>query len=163
MRNLRCKPHRAETSKAQIKACPIVPSGGNQGPTPCPSSSKPMWWELPPMAPSNYSWLTSHHKPLPSLEALKSVRLTLTLARRGRQATGELGLTLVGVEMGPSTPLTLFTGSWIARLLGYPRKYRGVKLIEAFMGSALRSYLLLYNFIPFCLCLKGPFFNFNFF
>lgn len=31
------------------------------------------------------------------------------------------------------------------------------------MGSALRSYLALYSFVPLCLCLKGPFFNFSFF
>lgn len=166
MRNLRHSPSTVEISQGpttQIKASTIASFSGHPGSLSTFTSSKLVWWELPPAAPANLSGQIAPHKPLPSLEALKGVKLILTLTRRGRQATGELALSLVGLEVGPSSPLTLFTGSWIAHLLGYPRKYRGVKLIEAFMGSALRSYLMLYNFVPFCLCLKGAFFNFNFF
>lgn len=61
------------------------------------------------------------------------------------------------------SPLTLFTGSWIAQLLGYGRKYRSTKLIETFTATAVRTYLLLYYFVPFILNVKGPFANFNFF
>lgn len=122
-----------------------------------------IWWDASFLDSCDFTWGTKPQELLPSKGALKSTKLTLALARRGRQAVGEFLLTLVDDDVEISRPLTLFTGSWVAQLLGYTRKYRGVKLVEAFMGSALRSYLILYNFMPFRLCLKGPFFNFNFF
>lgn len=94
---------------------------------------------------------------------MKNTKLTLSLARKGRQATAELALTLISYEDEVSYPITLFTGSWVAHLLGYTRKYRGAKLVETFMGSAIHSYLVLYHFVPLCLRVRGPFFNFNFF
>jgi len=121
--------------------------------------SKVLWWDLPP-AP--LTQLNRARRPLPSLEVLRGVRLSLTLSRRGRQAVAEMSLTTAGPDTEVTAPLTLFTGSWVAHLLGYSRKYRGTRFIEAFMGSALRSYLLLYSFVPLYLSLKGAFFNFNF-
>jgi len=59
--------------------------------------------------------------------------------------------------------VTLFTGSWVAHLLGYGRKHRGSKLIETFTAVAVRSYLLVHHFVPLSLVVKGPFANFNFF
>lgn len=44
----------------------------------------------------------------------------------------------------------------MAHLMGYGRKYRGSRLIEAFLALALRTYFLMYPFAPIALCLKGP-------
>jgi hypothetical protein len=100
---------------------------------------------------------------LTSLEALKATRLTLNLWRQGRQIAAELSLALSAPSEEATYPVTLFTGSWIAHLLGYTRKYRSAKIVETFTGLALRSYLVLYRFFPLALCVKGPFSNFNFF
>ena len=119
------------------------------------------WWALGPGRAPGFSSMSGPHQP--SSEALKNMRLALSLSRRGRQATAELALTLLTHEDGASSPVTLFTGSWVAHLLGYSRKYRGAKLVEAFLGAAVRSYLTLYHFAPLSLRVRGPFFNFNFF
>lgn len=119
------------------------------------------WWEAGFLNAADVSVVQRSQAASPALEALKSTKLTLSLARQGRQAAVELALTLVNFEGEASHPVTLFTGSWVAHLLGYPRKYRGARLIETFLGSAVRSYLLLYHFVPFCLRVRGAFFNFN--
>jgi hypothetical protein len=54
-----------------------------------------------------------------------------------------------------TSPITTFTGGWVSHLLGYGRKYRGTRLIETFLATALRSYLLVYPFAPLTLCVKG--------
>lgn len=43
----------------------------------------------------------------------------------------------------------------MAHLLGYGRKFRGTRLIETFLATAVRSYLLLYPFAPLALSVKG--------
>jgi hypothetical protein len=128
-----------------------------------PASYKDLWWGANPIGASDMAVAWKSQNAQPGSEALKNTRLTLSLARRGRQATAELSLTLINYEDEVSYPITLFTGSWVAHLLGYSRKYRGAKLVETFMGSAIHSYLVLYHFVPLCLRVRGPFFNFNFF
>jgi len=83
--------------------------------------------------------------------------------RRSRQVRAEILASSAFLNEGRTQPITLFTGSWVAQLLGYGRKYRSTKLIETFTAVAVRSYLLLYYFVPFALSVQGPFANFNFF
>jgi len=91
-------------------------------------------------------------RPLPVRGGL---RLFLTLARRGRQVTAEVAGGLGPRGAAGTSPITTFTGGWVASLLGYGRKYRGTRLIETFLATAVRSYLLLYPFAPLCLSVKG--------
>ena len=83
------------------------------------------------------------------------LRLFLTLARRGRQLSAEVAGGLGYAGAAGTSPITTFTGGWIARLLGYGRKFRGTRLIETFLTMAVRSYLLLYPFAPLALGAKG--------
>lgn len=128
-----------------------------------PSSPRGLWWGVGSVGASDIGTVWRSQNAHPSSEGLRNTKLTLSLARKGRQATAELALTLINYEDEVSYPITLFTGSWVAHLLGYSRKYRGAKLVETFMGSAVHSYLVLYHFVPLCLKVRGPFFNFNFF
>lgn len=84
------------------------------------------------------------------------LRLFLTLSRKGRQLSAEIAGGLGSEGPASTTPITTFTGGWIARLLGYGRKYRGSRLIETFLATALRTYLVVYPFAPLALCLQGP-------
>ena len=129
--------------------------------TAAPNPARGVWWSLSHGCAPGFS--STYGSPQLSSEALKNIRLALSLSRRGRQATAELALTLITHEDEATSPVTLFTGSWVAHLLGYSRKYRGAKLVEAFLGAAVRSYLTLYHFAPLSLRVRGPFFNFNFF
>jgi hypothetical protein len=54
-----------------------------------------------------------------------------------------------------TSPITTFTGGWLAHLLGYGRKYRGSRIVETFLATAIRSYLLVYPFAPLHLGVKG--------
>jgi hypothetical protein len=143
-----------------VKALTFIPTTTTPG---IFSAAKALWWVTGPVGASDISVAWVSQKIHTSSEALKNTKLTLSLARKGRQATAELALTLINYEDEVSYPITLFTGSWVACLLGYSRKYRSAKLVETFMGSAIHSYLALYHLTPLCLKVRGPFFNFNFF
>jgi len=98
-----------------------------------------------------------------TLTALRSIQIRATLRRRCRQATVELSLVTTLAKGVDAQPLSLFSGGWVARLLGFGRRYRTTKLVEAFLATAVRSYILLYSFLPLSLCVRGPFSNFKFF
>ena len=83
------------------------------------------------------------------------LRLFVTLARRGRQLRAEVAGGLGYQGAAGTSPITTFTGGWVAHLLGYGRKFRGTRLIETFLATAVRSYLLLYPFAPLALSVKG--------
>jgi hypothetical protein len=117
MRNLKCKP-----SKSEVSQLPTDPRAHliSFGPTACINNQntqsgdnavRPLWWELPQTLPSDVSWAKRPARDLPSLEALRKVKLSLALSRRGRQAVGELTLGVLSPEVEASSPLTLFTGS----------------------------------------------------
>lgn len=83
------------------------------------------------------------------------LRLFLTVSRRGRQLSAEVAGGIGPDGAAGTSPITTFTGGWVAHLLGYGRKYRGSRLIETFLATVVRSYLLLYPFAPLCLSVKG--------
>lgn len=133
-----------------------------------------------PLAPrrgassAHYGWGTRRPlgRPSPSLvpyfsltaqtaEVLRCVHFTTVLSRRGRQCIAEFQLTTLSPDVDETLPVTIFTGGWMARLLGYPHKYRGARVVETFLAAALRSYLLLYDFFPRTLALRGAFCRFT--
>lgn len=110
-----------------------------------------LWWS--PL-PGPGSTLAPLRLPKPS-PVRGGLRLFVTLSRHGRQLSAEVAGGLGYEGAAGTSPITTFTGGWIAHLLGYGRKYRGARLIETFLATALRSYLLLYPFAPLCLSVKG--------
>ncbi len=116
-------------------------------------------------------WWVADYKPLEDIYASperytkipKNGNLVLCLSRRRRQIVGEVRTSVGdGEGLAVSTPVTTFTASWIAQLLGYSKRYRGSRVVETFTAIAIRSYLLLYPFTPLSLLIKGPVSNFNY-
>lgn len=93
---------------------------------------------------------------------LKGSRLVLSLSRRGRQLVAEVSANIETANTAVTSPITTFTASWVAQLLGYARRYRGSRIVETFTALAVRSYLLLYPFVRLDLVIKGPLSNFSF-
>jgi hypothetical protein len=137
-------------------------------PTRLPPRPRTLRWPAParrPLAPSPLAprpwWAPSPTGEAPRLRLPRptpvrgGLRLFLTLARRGRQLSAEVSGGLGYEGAAGTSPITTFTGGWIARLLGYGRKFRGTRLIETFLTMAVRSYLLLYPFAPVALSVKG--------
>ena len=115
-----------------------------------PSALRPWWAPRPPSDGSRPRLRLPRPSPVRG-----GLRLFLTLARRGRQLSAEVSGGLGYEGAAGTSPITTFTGGWIARLLGYGRKFRGTRLIETFLTMAVRSYLLLYPFAPLTLGVKG--------
>lgn len=99
-------------------------------------------------------------EPALTWEILRTVKLGAVLGRRGRQLTAEVALTTLAGRGGVTAPLVAFSGGWTARLLGYPKKFRGARVVEVFTILALRAYLLLYGFWPLSLAVRGALGNF---
>ena len=88
--------------------------------------------------------------------------MVLCLSRQGRQITAEIRTVIPSEGTSASVPITTFTASWVAQLLGYPRRYRNSRIVETFTSVAIRSYLLLFPLVPLDLIVKGPLANFSF-
>jgi len=138
---------RRPAPRTPLWGCPTAPHQAK----PLAGPGTLLWWApRPPRDPRAGRVVIP--RPLPVRGGL---RLFLTLARRGRQVVAEVAGGLGPRGAAGTSPITTFTGGWIARLLGYGRKYRGTRLIETFLAAAVRAYLLLYPFAPLCLKVKG--------
>lgn len=124
----------------------LPPLGG-----PAPAPRPTFWWAVPPQqAEARLTWRAPRLSPVRG-----GLGLFLTLSRRGRQLSAEVAGGLSPLGAAGTSPITTFTGGWIAHLLGYGRKYRGARIVETFLATALRTYLLVYPFAPLCLGIKG--------
>lgn len=122
------------------------------GPAPRPSRGPELPWWAPRRPLGGGGPQGAAPRPSPIRGGL---RLFLTVSRRGRQVRAEVAGGLGPEGSAGTSPITTFTGGWVASLLGYGRKYRGSRLIETFLATAVRSYLLVYPFAPLCLAVKG--------